>query len=81
MGKKRNVLLYMDEEIVEKAKKIGLNISQYCENCLKQAIERLEGLNPPKNHEYHPNYLETSTVEPRAGFEPATYGLRNRCST
>ena len=41
MGKKKNVLLYMDEEIVEKAKKMGLNLSQFCENALKEAIERL----------------------------------------
>ena len=32
----------MDRKVVGKAKKIGLNISQFCENALKEAIEALE---------------------------------------
>ncbi len=42
MGDKVKVNLTISKEIVEKAKKIGLNISQFCENALKDAIERLE---------------------------------------
>ena len=42
MGDKVKVNLTMDGKVVEKAKKIGLNISQFCENCLKEAIEVLE---------------------------------------
>jgi post-segregation antitoxin (ccd killing protein) len=29
-------------EVVERAKEIGLDISQFCDNCLKEAIEALE---------------------------------------
>ena len=45
MGKKGKVTLYMGMEIVEKAKELGFNISKLCENCLKEAIRRLESSN------------------------------------
>ena len=48
MGKKGKVTLYMDTEIVEKAKELGFNISKLCENCLKEAIRRLTGSNNPE---------------------------------
>ena len=46
MGKKGKVTLYMDLEIVQKAKEIGLNVSKTCENALKNTIQRLESQNP-----------------------------------
>ena len=42
---KKKINLYIEEEIAKKAKEIGLNISQFCENALKEAIRRLEGSN------------------------------------
>lgn len=33
----------IDEEVFEKAKKIGLNVSKVAENALKDMIERIEG--------------------------------------
>gem|GEM_PF-4002771 len=54
---KRRTTLLLDEEVVKKAKKLGINISQFCENALREAIKRLEGMystpeteNPPKNN-------------------------------
>ena len=44
MGKKRNVLLYMDDETVNKAKKIGINLSQFCENSLKYGTCVIRGI-------------------------------------
>jgi len=41
MGSKRSTCLYIDTEILETAKKIGLNISKVSENALKEAISRL----------------------------------------
>ena len=41
MGKKARTTLTIDEEVLAKAKEIGLNISQFCETKLKQAIEQL----------------------------------------
>ena len=42
MGKKRMTSMRIDGDIIDKAKEIGLNISQFCENALKQAIKALE---------------------------------------
>ena len=42
MGKKARTTLTIDEEVLRKAHEIGLNVSQFCENALKQAIKALE---------------------------------------
>jgi post-segregation antitoxin (ccd killing protein) len=41
----------MDEEVVKKAKEMGLNLSKLCENCLKQAIKGLESTIYKNNQE------------------------------
>lgn len=41
MGKKKNVLIYIDEDVAKEAKELGLNVSKTCEIALKQAIEQL----------------------------------------
>ncbi len=73
--KRKNVVITLDPEIVEKAKKLGLNISKVCENALVQAVNSLETVFSEKG-----GNLGTigSRLEPRAGFEPATTGLQGR---
>lgn len=39
---KKNVMIRIDEDIAEKAKLIGLNISKICENALIRSIKALE---------------------------------------
>ena len=46
---KKNVMIRIDEEVVEKAKDLGLNISKISENALKEYISRLEAPNPQNN--------------------------------
>ncbi len=38
MTNKRNVVLYLDKELVEKSKELGFNLSKTFENHLKQLI-------------------------------------------
>jgi post-segregation antitoxin (ccd killing protein) len=47
MNAKVKVNLTMDHNVVRKAKKMGLNLSQFCENCLREAIEALEQRKQP----------------------------------
>ena len=42
MGKRIRVNLTIDENVIEKAKTLGLNLSKTCENCLIRAIKALE---------------------------------------
>jgi len=42
--KKKSVMVYLNPEIVAKARELGLNISKICENALKMAIEGLGSL-------------------------------------
>ncbi|MCR8455796.1 MAG: type II toxin-antitoxin system CcdA family antitoxin [Candidatus Bathyarchaeia archaeon] len=37
--------VFIEREILEKAKKLGLNVSQCCENTLRLYIEAIEGFN------------------------------------
>jgi post-segregation antitoxin (ccd killing protein) len=41
MTTKRNVVLYLDEELIEKSRALGLNFSRAFENHLKQLINQL----------------------------------------
>ncbi len=41
MRSRKSTCLYLDKEIVEAARQVGLNISRVFENALKEAIGRL----------------------------------------
>jgi len=51
LGKKRATVIRVDEEVLKKAKDLGLNISKTCENLLKMEIERLEEFFGRPKHE------------------------------
>ena len=63
--KKRNVVLYLDKELVENARQIGFNLSKTVENHLKKLI--LQNSNDR-------NLLVRST-----GFEPVIASLEGLC--
>ena len=44
MKNKQNITLYLDREVIEKARELGLNISKVCENALIQAVKALEDI-------------------------------------
>nr|MDO8132601.1 type II toxin-antitoxin system CcdA family antitoxin [Candidatus Njordarchaeum guaymaensis] len=48
MSKKVISTIYLDEEVLKRAKEVGLNISKICENALKEAIYLLESENVPR---------------------------------
>jgi post-segregation antitoxin (ccd killing protein) len=69
-GEKAHTTLYLDKNVVKRAKEIGLNISKTCENALIEAIRRLEGSvysEKPFTSEFNRDRLVA-----RAGFEPAS---------
>ncbi|GEM_PF-1175884 len=72
-GKKKNVVIYLDPEIVKEARDLGLNISKISENALKEAIRRLKGENLQNS------YNSGNRADP-PGFEPGIYGLEGRRS-
>jgi hypothetical protein len=72
MGKK-NLMIYVDEKVIEKAKELGLNISKVCENCLKDMIKRIEGSNPSTNPV---KMVRGEGFEPSNPYGTAASGLR-----
>ncbi len=69
----KNVTLYLNSEIVETAKELGLNISKYCENALINGINILMYADSGKELHRVPGVPSTTLVL-RAGFEPAISG-------
>ncbi len=55
-----NTIVELNPELTNLATEIGLNVQKVCENALKLAIRRLQGLN------------DSSKLVDEAGFEPAT---------
>ena len=74
MGRKINASIYVDAEIIQKARELGLNISKTCENALKEAIRRLEGSNPHTNCG-NPQFGSSKHIVDGTGFEPAASAM------
>jgi post-segregation antitoxin (ccd killing protein) len=83
MGKKVRTTLTIDEEVLKTAMQIGINVSQFCENALREGIERLKSpINAPEGKSAPVSLSSVSlldkrksAMEPRAGFGPATITL------
>jgi post-segregation antitoxin (ccd killing protein) len=48
---KSNVTIYLNADLANLGKEMGLNLSKVCENALKTAINRLQGFNVQNNDE------------------------------
>jgi hypothetical protein len=74
------ISIRIDAQIHQTARKLGLNISRTCENCLKQEIQRPIGSNPKTNCILT---CDSTSQQQRmaggAGFEPATPSLGGSC--
>jgi post-segregation antitoxin (ccd killing protein) len=42
MGKKVRTTLTIDEDVLKTAMEIGINVSRYCENAVREAIDKLK---------------------------------------
>ena len=77
---KKNVTIRIDSEVIEKAKKIGLNISKVSENALIEIIQRIERPIPHKelsNNPKLPKYDEN--LGATAGIWTRVKGLEGLC--
>ena len=50
MKTKRNVVLYLDKELVEKTRELGFNLSKTFENHLKQLVNTYSNVNSLNNN-------------------------------
>ena len=66
--------IYVDEEMIQKSKGIGFNISKICETALKDAVRQLDAPNPNNTVKNISANAFSKRVEvvPRPGFEPGT---------
>ncbi len=76
-GKKENVMIYLDPQVVKEARELGLNISKVSENALKEAIRRLKGENSQNKQDSlfsdrraEPTNGAQTDMAPGVGFEP-----------
>jgi len=49
MAQKRNVVLYLDSELVEKSKELGFNLSKTFENHLKRLVNHIDSVYAQNN--------------------------------
>jgi len=49
MSNKRNVVLYLDRELIEKSRELGFNLSKTFENHLKQLLTQFSSVNQSNN--------------------------------
>ncbi len=70
MQEKRNVVLYLDKELVEKSKALGFNLSRTFENHLKQLITQLSK-NQYSTQNHFPAHSKASNMG-LPGFEPGS---------
>jgi hypothetical protein len=54
-GKKITAAIYVEENVIREARKLGLNISRTCENALEEAIKRLKGSSSQNHGSDSPN--------------------------
>ena len=71
---KRNVMIRIDANLVQKAKELGLNISKVSENALKEMIRRIESPSAPKEARDCPDNPENSSGIARGRFELPSAG-------
>ena len=69
MTTKRNVVLYLDKELVEKSRGLGFNLSRTFENQLKQLISQLSNNQSTQNHFPIENIRNDMGLP---GFEPGS---------
>ena len=75
MGRRRITSIRIDEDVLKRAKELGLNVSAVCERALKEAIRRMER---PLLERTETNGGTRALVRP-PGFEPGTPGVAGRC--
>jgi len=51
MNNKRNIVLHLDKELVEKTRNLGFNLSKTVENHLKQLLTQFSNINTQNNSE------------------------------
>jgi len=51
LAQKRNVVLYLDKELVEKTRELGFNLSKTFENHLKQLLNQFSNCYSQKTNE------------------------------
>ena len=76
--------IILPKDLYERAKHQGLNLSIVLRNALEDILSRLEGYTPPRDRCIEKGLSNGGMIreeyKPRAGLEPATCGLQDRCS-
>ena len=78
---KTTVSLYLNRKLVETARNHNLNLSRVTENALNNILSYLEPKNTKSPFLNECSFAKENSMEPRAGFEPATSALPRQCPT
>ena len=87
MAKKVNVTLYLDEELVNRARLMGFNLSRLMENTVKETLGKIEFPcgstwnkgNFPDNEKAQNGLILPKKMVGRERFELSTFCVSGRC--
>ena len=79
MNSKRNVVLYLDRELIEKTRELGFNLSKTFENHLKQLLTQFSNVNSLNNARNDEN-VGVWWAGPDSNRRPSVLSLRSRTS-
>ena len=80
-GKKKKLTILVDEDVIQRAKDSGLNLSIIAEKAYIKTIKAIESVFDEKNPESSPLSSSKYKVVGGAGIEPATLATSRRCHT
>jgi hypothetical protein len=79
MSNKHNLVLYVDQELVEKSRELGFNLSKTFENHLKQLLTQFSQVNSSNNIRNNDNVCGW-WAGPDSNRRPSIPSLRSRTS-
>ena len=87
LSKKVNVTLYLDDELVNKARLIGFNLSRLMENALRETLGKMDfpcghtwsSGNSPNNEKPQNELILPKNLVGRERFELSTFCVSGRC--
>jgi len=79
MSNKHNLVLYIDQELVEKSRELGFNLSKTFENHLKHLLTQFSQVNSSNNSESNEK-IGVWWAGPDSNRRPSVLSLRSRTS-
>ena len=75
---RKKATLIIEGDLLKRAQALGIDVSRLCEKVLRFYIDAMEKTDAEVRQRFFgaASFTKEGAMEPRAGFEPATYSLQ-----